>query len=342
MTSKATIGRRDVLGAALGGTLGALFPAAPFQGAARAAGSDAAPLSFQLSWIKSIQYGGYFAAIEQGFFKKHGVDPTFNPGGPNVDAVANVASGLSPIGDRITGPLVLAREKGFPIKIIATVFQKSPTAIMSPAGKPIRAVRELAGKTIASPLSSRPILLNLLRDAGVDPRSVTIVPASPDPTGLVSGQLDAYIGYSTNQGVMLQTRGFEIVALNVHDLGVPETAGTIYAREDFLKDNRDLTVRFLRGAIEGWRWALERPETTAKLMVEKYGSPGLNYDAQLAEIRASTSHIMARVGTEKLLSIDLDQFATVIDQYRRAEIVKSDLKATDLCDPSFIDAALAA
>ena len=37
--------------------------------------ADAKALSFQLSWIKSIQYGGFFAGVEEGSFKKYGLDP---------------------------------------------------------------------------------------------------------------------------------------------------------------------------------------------------------------------------------------------------------------------------
>src|SRR5262249_11169584 len=77
--------------------------------------------SFQLSWIKSIQYGGYFAGIERGIFKKLEIEPAFVSGGPNVDPVVNVAAGQSQLGDRPVGPLIIAREKGLPIKIIGTV-----------------------------------------------------------------------------------------------------------------------------------------------------------------------------------------------------------------------------
>jgi ABC-type nitrate/sulfonate/bicarbonate transport system substrate-binding protein len=299
------------------------------------------PLSFQLSWIKSIQYGGYFAGIENNTFKKYGIDPTFNSGGPNVDAVANVAGGQSVLGDRPIGPLLVARDKGIPIKVIGTVFQHSPFSIMSLAAKPIRTVKELQGKTIAVSTSTRPLILNLLKDAGVDPRTVNIVPSSPDPAALVSGQIDAYSGYSTNQGVILQTRGVDIFILNVHELGIPETAGTLYGREDFLTANRDLVVRFLRASIEAWRWALDHPEETAKLMVEKYGNPGLDYKAQLTEIKASRPFIEAGpAATKGLLSLDLALYAQIIDLYRKVDIVKSPMKAEELCDPSYVAAAL--
>ncbi len=341
MSSKFNPTRRLLLqGGASVAAFGAMTAGAPLAGLGDAFAQAATPLPFQLSWIKSIQYGGYFAGIENGFYKKHGIDPTFNSGGPNVDPVANVASGQSALGDRPIGSLLVARDKGIPIKIIATVFQTSPYAVLSLKSKPINSVKELQGKTIAVATSGRPLVLNLLRDAGLDPKSVNLVPSSPDPSALVSGQIDAYAGYVTNQGVMLESKGIEIVALNVHELGIPETTGTIYAREDYLKANRDAVVRFLKASIESWRWALDNPDATAKLMVEKYGNPGLDLKAQTTEIKASKPFIESgAAATKGLLALDVPLFDKIIEVYRKADLVKGKMTAAELCDASFIEAA---
>jgi NitT/TauT family transport system substrate-binding protein len=330
--------RRRLLQAAAG-----VAAVAPFAEVSAVRAEDARRLSFQLSWIKSIQYGGYFAGLEQGSFRKFGIDPTFVSGGPNIDPVANVASGQSQLGDRPIGSLVIAREKGIPIKVIGTVFQKSPYSIISLAKAPIKTPQDMKGKTIAVPTSGRPLVLYMILHVGMKPDDVNIVPASPDPAALVSGQIDGYCGYATNQGVMLKTRGVDIYAMNAQDLGLPETTGTIYAREDFLAANRDVVVRFLKGLIEGHRWALDHPEQTAKLMVEKYGAPGLNYEAQYTEIKESKPYIeFGPASTKGLLALDLDLFAKIIDVYREAGLVKTAMKADELCDPSYIDAALTA
>lgn len=333
MTTRSSITRRSAL------ALGAAGLALPALHRARAAETA---LSFQLSWIKSIQYGGYFAGLETDSFAKNGIAATFVSGGPNVDPLANVAAGQSQLGDRPIGPIIVARERGIPVKVIGTVFQRSPFSIMSLAKTPIRTIKELEGKSIAVATSNRPLLLNLIRDAGMDPRSVNMVPSAPDPSALVSGQIDAYSGYSTNQGVMLQTRGVEIFVLNAHDLGMPETAGTIYGREDFLAANRDTVVRFLKGAIAGWNWALANKEQTADLMVTKYGAPGLDRKAQLTELEASEPFIKGGTAEKKgLLAIDPALYDTIIGLYRKVDIVKSNMTAAELCDPSFVEAALA-
>ena len=137
---------------------------------------------------------------------------------------------------------------------------------------------------------------------------------------------------------MLQTRGVEIFALNADDLGIPETAGTIYGREDFLAANRDLVVRFLRASVSGWQWALAHKDETAKLMVEKYGAPGLDLKAQRTELEASEPFVLG--GTKGLLSIDPALYDRIIGLYRKVEMVKSPMTAAELCDTSYIDAAL--
>lgn len=70
-----TLARRSLLGAGMSLVLA---------GAGRA--QAATLVSFQLSWIKSIQYGGLFAAIENGTFKDAGLEPTFVSGGPTIEA----------------------------------------------------------------------------------------------------------------------------------------------------------------------------------------------------------------------------------------------------------------
>jgi ABC-type nitrate/sulfonate/bicarbonate transport system substrate-binding protein len=335
MTSPFAINRRDMV------RLGGVAAAGALLGSTGARAQTADTLKFQLSWIKSIQYGGYFAALDQGFYSKLGVDAQFNSGGPNMDAVANVASGNQMMGDRPVGALLVARDKGIPIKVIGTVFQKSPFCIMSLASKPLRTMKDMAGKTIAVPTGSRPLMINLLRDSGMEPSDVNIVPSAPDPSALATGQVDGYAGYSTNQGVMLQTRGVEIFALNVQDLGVPETVGTLYAREDFLAANRDLVVRFLKASAAGWDWAMNHPDETAHLMVDKYGAPGLDYVAQDTEVKASTPYIRFGVGVSHgLLALDLPLFDKIISVYRKAGLVTSNMTVDQLCDASFVNAAL--
>lgn len=336
----AAVTRRSLLSNGLklaGGSAAAMAGGIMFEGPRALA---ATALGFQLSWIKSAQYSGYFSGLDKGYFTEAGLDMTFNSGGPNIDPIANVAAGRSAFGDRPVGSLIIAREKGIPVKVIGTVFQRNPFAMLSLPEKPIRTVKDMVGKTLAVSPSARPLMANLFKDNGIDASSVNIVPAAPDPAALVTKQVDGYMGYETNQGVMLKARGVDIVILNMHDLGFPETAGTLYAREDFLKDNKASTVAFLRAAVKSWQWTIEHPDEATKLTVEKYGVAGLDPKAVNGEILASKPFIQAGIAQSKgLLSLDMALYDKVLDTYRKAEMIKSNMKASDLCDPQYIDAA---
>lgn len=337
VSQPASPSRRKALasGAALGAS--ALVPAFL---SAPAIAQSLIKVSFQLSWIRSAQYAGYLAALENGYYKEVGIEPDFVSGGPQVDAVANVAAGRSQLGDRPSSALVVGRDKGIKLKVIGTVFQKSPFSIMSLENKPIKTVKELAGKTMAMAASSAPLMRLVLKDAGVDPDKVNIIPAGSDPGVLATGQIDAYTGYLTNQGVMLMTRGVKLHAINLSDVGLPNAAGTIYGLEDYLAKNKDTVVKFLRASAKGWKWALDNPEKATAIML-KIGAPGLDEKAVLAEIRASKEYIIAGMGTKQgLLALDVDYFGKEIDLLRRAEIIKTPFTAKDLLDPSFVTEAL--
>src|SRR5258708_14453793 len=109
--------RRRVLKAGASAAVVTTLASSSCMGLGAALAQQARPLSFQLSWIKSIQYGGFFAGIEQGSFKKFGIDPTFISGRPNIDPLANVASGQSQLGGRPIGPLIVATEDAIPIHV---------------------------------------------------------------------------------------------------------------------------------------------------------------------------------------------------------------------------------
>jgi NitT/TauT family transport system substrate-binding protein len=239
----------------------------------------------QLGWIKSIQFGGHFAAIEHGWFAEQGIEAEFLSGGPGIDTLASVATGQATTSDEDVEGVIRARIKGMPLKAFAAIMQRAPGAVMSLADKPLTSVEDFIGKTIAIPNALRPQMDALLKAKGLDPSGVTYVPVGTDPGILAAGQVDGYYGWATNQGVMLQTRGVPIHIAYMQDLGVPGYAGVLFATDETIQSSSDLLVRWLKAEIKGWQWHLDNPDAMAVLMVEKYGQKGLDLAAQTAESR---------------------------------------------------------
>ena len=275
------ITRRGVLRA--GGVLSGVFlaPAMLLGATGRAAAAD--PFVHQLGWIKSIQFGGHFAAIDQGYFKDVGIDASFTAGGPGTDTTAAVVTGQAMTSDGDVDGVVRDRVNGIPVKAIAAIMQKAPGAIMSLAKKPIKTLADFPGKTIALPNGIRPQVDALMKAANLDPTSVNFVPVGTDPGMLAAGQVDGYYGWATNQGVMLKVRGVDIDVAYMNDLGLPGYAGVIYATDETVATKHDLLVRWLKAEIKGWQWFLDHPDEMARLMVDKYGQRGLDLKAQTVE-----------------------------------------------------------
>src|SRR6202171_2368518 len=55
-------------------------------------------VSMQLKWKHQFQFAGYYAALEQGFYRNAGLDVTIREGGPDIDVAETVASGKANFG----------------------------------------------------------------------------------------------------------------------------------------------------------------------------------------------------------------------------------------------------
>lgn len=283
LLSSPRLSRRHLLKSAAGAT-GVMMLPMGLPGRAMAEGMD--KVTHQLGWVKSIQFGGHFAGIEQGYFADEGIEAEFLAGGPNgIGSDVAVASGQATTSDTDVQGVIRANISEVPVIAFGAIMQKAPGAVMSLASNPIKGLEDFPGKTIALPDGVRPQMSGLLEAAGIDPSSVTYVPVGTDPGILAAGQVDGYYGWATNQGVMLQTRGVDIEVAYMNDLGVPGYAGVLIARKEQVENDPDLLIRWLRAEIKGWQWHLDHPDEMAVLMVEKYGQRGLDLTAQTAESR---------------------------------------------------------
>ncbi|MFM7535454.1 MAG: ABC transporter substrate-binding protein [Acidimicrobiales bacterium] len=235
------------------------------------AGGATTKVGFQLGWKKLVQFGGHFMALDKGFFKAEGIDAEFVSGGPGIDPVADVAAGKVLLGDADGSGIVLAREKGIPVRAFAAIFQRSPFAVMSLKEKPVMSLKDMEGKKIGLPDGYRPQMTALLKAAGVDPSKVTFVPVGFDPAVLSTKQVDGYLGYATSQGVALQASGVAINVVYLADLGDKGYGNAFFATEKTLADQKDLLIKWLRADLKGWEYAVANPEEMAKRVVELYG-----------------------------------------------------------------------
>ena len=88
-------------------------------------------VTFLTSWYAQAEHGGYYQAIANGIYKKHGLDVTVKMGGPQVNAIQIIAAGQA---DFIMGKdfqTLSAIENGVSLTTVAkSVHADAPIDVM--------------------------------------------------------------------------------------------------------------------------------------------------------------------------------------------------------------------
>lgn len=332
------LGRRQILkGAGLGlAALGAAPLLASCGSSSKASPAGPVSMSYQLEWLKITQFAGFFAAENNGYYTREGVDVSFAAGGPNISASQLVGAGRAELGDDDNIVLLQAIDKGLPLVMFAAIFQKTPESCISLASNPIHTLEDMVGKTIAIDTAEEAQLVPALQHAGIDPSKVKIIPAGANPTQLVTHQADGYFGFSTDQGVDLQLQGVEIVAVSASDLGFGDYADVIFTTKDNLASRKADLVKFLRATIMGYEYAIASPVSAAQITVDKYGAAGLNIKSETATAKAQISLIDSPKG---VLWLDPSTMQSIIDQQLAIKTISNPLKASDVMTTEILEAA---
>lgn len=120
----------------------------------------------QLKWTHQFQFAGWYAAIEQGYFKDAGLEVELIEGGPLIDPTAVVVAGQAEFGIG-SSSLLIDFNKGRPIVAVAAILQHSPFVVLARLGPDLRSVRDLEGKTLMGEAHSDELIAYLTM-AGVD------------------------------------------------------------------------------------------------------------------------------------------------------------------------------
>jgi ABC-type nitrate/sulfonate/bicarbonate transport system substrate-binding protein len=259
-----------------------------------AAAPDLGPVVWQLGWLATVQFAGSYIAASRGYYRALGIDVDIRPGGPNVAVMPLIVAGRALVGDSTVSAAAQARLAGAPITIVGARWQQSPEVLLSPAARPLRTPAELVGKRLGVPSSDLVDTYGFLKANGIDPAQVHFVPVEDDPSPLVAGEIDAYFGYSTDEAITLQVRGFAAHALRFADFGSSGLFQVYVVHEASLRDPaaRARIAAFLQAERRGWHDALHDPDLGVALALKQYGaSLGLDPRQEALQSRATNALI---------------------------------------------------
>jgi ABC-type nitrate/sulfonate/bicarbonate transport system substrate-binding protein len=211
-------------------------------------------LNFQSIWLNDPEFIGYMIAIDNGYYAAEGLSLNYMPGGPDVIPEGALLSGKADISlTNLTGAVKAVAEKGAPLKIIGTQYQKSPVGVISLEQSNIKGPKGLAGKTVACPPLSLATFQAMLKISGVPKEKVRVVPFTFSPTPLARGEVDAVVDFVTELPFLAEQKsGKKTSYFLVWDAGMPLFIDLITVTSETLRTRRSQLVRFLRASRKGW------------------------------------------------------------------------------------------
>jgi class 3 adenylate cyclase/ABC-type nitrate/sulfonate/bicarbonate transport system substrate-binding protein len=237
-------------------------------------------VSLQLKWKHQFQFAGYYAALEQGFYRDAGLDVSIREGGPDIDAAEAVATGKADFG-ACSASVLREWANGRHLVVLAAIFQRSPAVILVPRRADIRSVSELRGRTLMDAPGSDEIAA-MLKHEGVDYAALPRIDHRGDPRDLLTGRADAMVAYSTNEPFVLDQLGAAYRTFSPGDYGIDFYGDNLCASEAEVKAHPERVAAFRTASLKGWAYALAHKETTIDLILRSY-SQKKSRDALLFE-----------------------------------------------------------
>jgi ABC-type nitrate/sulfonate/bicarbonate transport system substrate-binding protein len=225
--------------------------------------------------------GLFSIAVNQGFYKKHGLDVEIIKTNTTAAVQAMLAGKMHMATGAGAAAFVTATLEGAPqpFVLVGSWVNVFPYKIM--AHKGIKKVEDLKGKTghVGAPFGTIPdtaLRFGLTR-LKIDPeKDVKLVQHSnADPASILAAMEKGEVQFGILAppfDLIAERRGYEML-LALPGLGIPWQQNGEIVPVSYLKSNRDNVVRLMRATAEASKFYFDQKEKTIDIMMEYLGRP---------------------------------------------------------------------
>jgi NitT/TauT family transport system substrate-binding protein len=257
-------------------------------------------VKLQLQWFTQAQFAGYFAALQNGYYKDAGLDVQILEGGTDIVPQTQLAQGRADYAIAWVPKALQSREQGAGITDVGQVFQRSGTLQVSFKNENITTAANLKGKKVGNwGFGNEFELFAGMTKSGLNPgKDVTLAQQQFDMQALLKGDIDAAQAMIYNEyaqvleaknpktGNLYQPSDFNEIDWNKEGTAMLQDA--IWANTDKLQNDKayqDQTVKFLTASFKGWAYCRDNPDKCRDIVVAKGSKLGASHQLwQMNEI----------------------------------------------------------
>ncbi len=210
-------------------------------------------VTFATNWVAQAEHGGFYQALADGTYRKHGLDVTILPGGPNVNHRLQLLAGRIEFYMSANSLQAFdAVERNIPTLAIAAMFQKDPQVLLAHPDQGIEQFDDLKKLTLfISKEGMASYFQWMKRDHGFSENQLKPYTFNPQP--FLADRRSAMQGYVTSEPFAIETQArIKPKIFLLADQGFDSYSTLVETRRDLAERNPAMVQRFIDASIVGW------------------------------------------------------------------------------------------
>jgi len=263
-------------------------------------------VKLQLYWHHQFEFAGFYAAIEQGYFKQYGIEVELKPFDPKINIIETVINKEADLG--ITGiDLIQAFHQGKDLKLLASYFKRSPLVMLTQPH--ITSLKQLSGETVhgMDKLLASSSIREMLDLYNVDVSTIKSTMSGNAIELFKNNKVAGILTFVTDKPYELVQLEIPFKIFDPNQFGMVTQDLNLFTTAKFADENPELVKNFTEAANKGWQYALEHSDEVIALIKKKYNHQNKSIDALGFEASQTTKLILPHLySIGSILNNDLE------------------------------------
>ena len=236
-------------------------------------------LRMVLDWKYQAQMGLFFLAEDRGYFKEENLEVSFDQGEGAGAAAPKIVGDIYDLGFGGVDSVVMLsanRPAEAPV-VVFQVYARAPFVIVTRSDSPIKAPKDLEGRTVGGPTNDGALKLfpAFAKATGIDASKVAITNMAPNLRAqmLMRGQVDAVFAFRTAMYMDNKLSGGnpekDLRFIAYEDNGLDLYSNAIIVSRKLVNDNPAAVRGFVRALNRGIKDAIADPEAAVQSVLKR-------------------------------------------------------------------------
>jgi two-component system, NarL family, sensor histidine kinase EvgS len=271
-------------------------------------------VTLQLEWKHQFEFAGFYAAIEQGYYKDVGLEVEIREFKEGINITDEVLSGNATFGIS-SSALILEKLNKKPVVLIASYFKQNALALLTKPG--IKTPADLKNKKIMAVdwEMEHTSLGVMLKDFGIKKNDYTLVNHNFKIDKFANNEVDAMSVFITSQPFDLDKLGVKYNILNPASFGIYSYDVELFTSQQVINTNLEKVKNFVEATNKGWEYAFKNKEEIVNLIYNKYTQrktpESLLFEANQTEKLFKTNVFKIGAITPELIKLNADMYSNL-------------------------------